>query len=47
MSLKPTGITANRQTGEVTITWEDGHDEHLSVFSTKACLPVRRMQRGS
>lgn len=25
MSQKPTGITANRQTGEVTITWGDGH----------------------
>ena len=25
MSQRPTGITANRQTGELTITWDDGH----------------------
>ena len=32
MSLKPTGITANRQPGEVIITWEDGH-ESIYPFS--------------
>jgi DUF971 family protein len=25
MIHRPTGITANRQTGELTITWDDGH----------------------
>ena len=29
-SYKPTGITANRQTSELTLTWNDGH---VSVYS--------------
>jgi DUF971 family protein len=36
--MKPTGITANRQTHQVTITWQDGHESVYSfTFMRNAC----------
>ncbi len=36
--MKPTGVTANRQTHQVTINWDDGHESAYSfTFMRNAC----------
>ena len=39
MSEKPTGITANKKTRELTITWNDGHTSVYPFDLLRAACP--------
>lgn len=45
-SPTPTGITANRQTREVTITWEDGHTSIYPFGLLRAACPCASCRGG-
>lgn len=42
----PTGITANRQTGELTISWSDGHTSHYSFSLLRHACPCAECRGG-
>jgi DUF971 family protein len=44
--LKPTGITANRQTREMTITWNDGHSSVYPFGLLRAGCPCASCRGG-
>lgn len=45
-SPNPTGITANRQTREMTITWEDGHTSVYPFGLLRAACPCASCRGG-
>ena len=46
MSSRPTGITANRQTGELTIGWDDGHQSVYSFSLLRHACPCAACRGG-
>jgi DUF971 family protein len=42
----PTGITANRQTGELTISWSDGHTSVYSFSLLRFACPCAECRGG-
>ncbi len=44
--LHPTGITANRQTRELTITWNDGHESVYSFSLIRHACPCAECRGG-
>lgn len=46
MSLRPTGITANRHTSELTITWEDGHTSLIPFSLLRHACPCAACRGG-
>ena len=45
MNEKPTGITANKKTRELTVTWDDGHTSVYPFGLLRAACPVRLLPR--
>lgn len=43
---KPTGITANRQTRELTVTWSDGHTSVYPFSLLRAACPCASCRGG-
>ncbi len=43
---KPTGITANRQTREVVVTWSDGHTSTYPFMLLRAACPCASCRGG-
>lgn len=46
MPLKPTGITANRQTGELSVAWNDGHASVYPFGLLRAACPCAACRGG-
>lgn len=46
MVLTPTGITANRQTREMTIAWSDGHNSVYPFSLLRAACPCATCRGG-
>ena len=46
MNVKPTGITANRYTREVMITWNDGHASTYPFMLLRAACPCASCRGG-
>ena len=46
MSLKPTGITANRNMGDLTITWNDGHQSIYPFSLLRFACPCAECRGG-
>jgi DUF971 family protein len=44
--MRPTGITANRQTRQLTIGWEDGHESVYSFTLVRAACPCAECRGG-
>jgi len=44
--IKPTGITANRQTKELTITWADGHESVYPFTLLRYACPCAECRGG-
>jgi len=44
--MKPTGITANRQTSQLIITWEDGHESAYSFTFLRDVCPCAECRGG-
>ena len=44
--LKPTGITANRQTGELSIQWNDGHESIYPFSLVRYACPCAECRGG-
>ncbi len=44
--MRPTGITANRQTSLLTITWEDGHESNYSFTLVRLACPCAECRGG-
>jgi DUF971 family protein len=42
----PTGITANRKAGELTITWDDGHESVYSFSLVRHACPCAECRGG-
>jgi len=45
-NLRPTGITANRQTRELSITWNDGHQSVYPFSLLRAACPCAECRGG-
>lgn len=46
MNMKPAGITANRQTRELTINWNDGHQSTYSFSLLRHACPCAECRGG-
>lgn len=46
MNFRPTGITANRETRHLTITWNDGHQSEYPFGLLRAGCPCAMCQGG-
>ena len=46
MSSRPTGITANRQTGDLAIQWDDGHQSVYSFSLLRHACPCAECRGG-
>jgi DUF971 family protein len=46
MSVRPTNVTADRQTRVLTITWGDGHESHYSFAGLRAVCPCVECKGG-
>jgi DUF971 family protein len=46
MALKPTGITANRETNELSITWNDNHTTVVPFALLREACPCAQCQGG-
>lgn len=46
MNMKPAGITANRESGEVTITWSDGHQSVYPFSLMRNACPCAECRGG-
>ncbi len=46
MQVTPTGVTANRQTREMTVTWSDGHTSVYSFSLLRAACPCATCRGG-
>ena len=44
--MRPTGITANRQTRQLSIDWDDGHESHYSFTLIRECCPCAECRGG-
>ncbi len=44
--MRPTGITANRQTRQLTITWDDGHESVYSFTFVRNACPCAECRGG-
>ncbi len=45
-SIRPTGITANRQTGELSIQWSDGHESVYTFSLLRNACPCAECRGG-
>ena len=45
-TIKPTGITANRQTAEMTVTWNDGHSSSYPFSLLRHACPCAECRGG-
>ena len=45
-SLRPTGITANRQTHELSIQWNDGHESQYAFTLLRYACPCAECRGG-
>ena len=45
-NLRPTGITANRQMAEMTVTWNDGHSSRYSFSLLRYGCPCAECRGG-
>jgi len=43
---KPTGITADREAGHMTVTWADGHTSVLPFYLLRAACPCAQCRGG-
>jgi len=43
---RPTGITANRQTHELIVTWDDGHESRYSFTLLRRACPCAECRGG-
>lgn len=46
MNNKPTGITANKETGELTINWSDGHESQYPFSLLRNACPCAECRGG-
>jgi len=44
--MKPTGITANRHTNQLTISWDDGHESNYSFTLVRLACPCAECRGG-
>ncbi|HSO27009.1 MAG TPA: DUF971 domain-containing protein [Anaerolineales bacterium] len=45
-NVRPTGITANRNTSELTVTWNDGHESVYSFTLLRKACPCAECRGG-